>query len=412
MTQRRQRVRRLALEDNGSESAAASSNSQPAATKRKRTTKAKKTAYASSALRRHQNKTTDLFPKRPLAITLMICALVAVVGLFNYLATLNPISAAGHSSALALNETGSLSSWFSSFLLILSGLASLQIYALRQHRNDDYRGSYRIWIWMAVIFLIASMNSVVDFGTLFSTVAGTFFDTATTSPQTVFWWLFAAKIVALTGLVVRGVFELRASKSALVMVALVWIAYATSLIIQIPQARNSIVSNYDTVYGNCLLIGTVSVFMMVVFYTRYVFLAANSMLNVKKKTAKKKKPAAAVKPKSTSKSPAKSTSKAKPEADEQNEAAPVRIAKATTKTASKTSKRAKPKPVVDEQPAPAKRSGLRSPLAAKMQSMQQDEEPSSEQSEILSLRDKKSLSKSERKRLKKLERRVDQRRAA
>jgi len=402
MTQRRQRVRRLALEDNGRpDSAAVSTRSQPAATKRKRSSKAKKTAYASSALRRHQNKTTDLFPKRPLAIMLMICALIAVVGLLNYLATLNPFSAAGHSSALALNGTGSLSSWFSSFLLILSGLASLQIYALRQHRNDDYRGSYRIWIWMAVIFLIASMNSVIDFGTLFSTVAGQFFDTANTSPQIVFWWLFAAKLVALTGLVVRGVFELRASKSALVMVALVWIAYATSLIIQIPQARDSIVSNYETVYGNSLLIGTVSVFMMVVFYTRYVFLAANGMLHVKKKTAKKKKPAAIAKPKSTSKAKQKSAEPNK------ETVAPVRIAKATTKPA-----KSKPTQVVEEQPAPAKRSGLRSPLAAKMQSMKQDEEPSSEQSEILSLRDKKSLSKSERKRLKKLERRVDQRRAA
>ena len=404
MSQRRQRVRRLALEEHGKNLEPEANATKPA--KRSRKKKVKKSPYASSALRRHQNKTTDLIPKRRIPLAVTVVLLLAGIGLLNYLATLTIDwkEAFGFSNALSLTGPGTLSGWFSSFLLILSGLASLQIYALRQHRNDDYRGSYRIWLWMAGIFLLASVNSVVNLGQLFSAIAGSFVDSASSNPQRMFWWILSAKLLALSGLVVRGLFEVRASKGALAMVALVWFAYSASIVIQIPPAKEAIVANFETVYGNCLLVGTASLFLFVVVYARFVFLSANDLLKVKKKVKKvatKRKPkAAGVKTQ---------------EQVETEDSKPLSIAEETKpkKTAAKNTAPSKAKPAATqtqpevEQPKPSK---FTSPLSSKMRSMKN--ESSEEEAEIINLLDKQHLSKSEKRRLKKLERRVEQRRAA
>lgn len=412
MSQRRQRVRRLALEEHGKAEDPTTNVAKPA--KRSRTKKTKKSAYASSAHRRHQNKTTDLIPKRRIPIAITVALLATAIGLLNYLATLE-ISWSeifGGSNALSLTGSGTLSGWFSSFLLVLSGLASLQIYALRQHRNDDYRGTYRIWLWMAVIFVLASVNSVVNFGQLFAALAGAFLKASTANPTRMFWWLFAAKLVALTGLVIRGIFEVRASKGALVMVALVWFAYSASIVLQVPQAKEAIVSNFETVYGNCLLVGTTCLFLFVLTYARYVFLSANGLLKVKKKVKKAK----AAKPKEK----AADSLKAKPaEKVEPEKVNPVRVAKetipeetvATKRVADNSRPAAEKKPAAKQSKPSATPSRLSSPLAAKMRSMKKDDS-SEEEAEIISLLDKQRLSKSEKRRLKKLEKRVEQRRAA
>lgn len=405
MSQRRQRVRRLALDEH--EKNVDESEAIPKPAKRSRARKTKKPAYATRAQRRHQNKTTDLIPKRRIPIAITVTLLAASVGVLNLLASLR-ISWSellGSSNALSLTGAGTLSGWFSSFLLILSGLASLQIYALRQHRNDDYRGTYRIWLWMAGIFVLASVNSVINFGHFFTALAGAFMEISTTSPKRMFWWLFAVKLLALTGLVIRGIFEVRASKGALTMVVLVWFAYAASIVIQVPPAKEAIVSNFETVYGNCLLVGTTCLLLFVLVYARYVFLSANGLLKVKKvkkavtAKAKSSKPKM-VKQKATDENKVvKSTEKAKP----------VRIAKETiTEQHDEVEQQPEAEPA---QPAAAKQSKPSSPLAAKMRSMKK-KDTSDEEAEIISLMDKQNLSKSDKRRLKKLEKRVEQRRAA
>ncbi len=411
MVHRRQRLRRLILDEASQMEVTqapqtAATNSKPRSTKKKETR-----VYAVAATRRHQRKTTDLIPKRLLPYATVVFLLLFSVGVLNLFASLSEkwshVISDEAAGALSLWGTGSISGWFSSFLLILTGLASLQIYALRQHRNDDYRGAYRLWLWMAGLFVIASMNCVVDFEVVASAVASVFFEGGAARINGWGWWLVAIKMVALTALVVRGLLEVRASQSAFVMVVVVWVAYTASIVMQIPQFKNMTVMNHETVYGNCNLAGTVLLLLAVLTYARQVFLQANGLLKIAAKKAKTvtKSGSAVTKSSSANSKPInkptviKSVTEAKKSAE-------------TDKTPVTTKKN--PPAALPEQ------KGMTSPLAAKMASMNaatQDadvdvELNKDEADEILQLRDKKVLNKAERRRLKKLQQRQHQRRAA
>ena len=86
------------------------------------------------------------------------------------------------------------------------------------------------------------------------------------------------KLLVLSLLVVRGIFEIRASVGALVGVVIVWIAYSSAVVLQIPAVKENLVQDSQFYYGNCLLIGSCSVFMSIVQYARFVFLHSNGLL--------------------------------------------------------------------------------------------------------------------------------------
>lgn len=71
------------------------------------------------------------------------------------------------SRPLRLDRPDSFGRWFISAVLAASAGASLLIYQLRRHRNDDYRGHYRLWRLVMLVLLLTSVNSlvmVVDWG--------------------------------------------------------------------------------------------------------------------------------------------------------------------------------------------------------------------------------------------------------
>ena len=83
--------------------------------------------YSFGANRRCQPKTTDLIPKRICSYLLVVLSLLAVLWLITFLARQsNQWSAYLDESGtrlLAIRGQGSLASWFSSFLLIITGVA-------------------------------------------------------------------------------------------------------------------------------------------------------------------------------------------------------------------------------------------------------------------------------------------------
>ncbi len=235
--------------------------------------------YSNSAQRRYQKKTTDLIPKRYRAVTLMIMLLVASVCGLNllsaYSADWRDQLTASQIEAFALSGQGSLARWFVSFLLILSSLASLQLYALRQHRCDDYRGTYRLWGWLAVLFLLGSIQCSVDLLGLIHTAVASLVGTL---PGDRLVWLVTAKLLLLSALVVRGLFEVRVSRVALAGGLFAWIGFTTAIVLPIPSVGDRLALELPLYYGNALLIGTSAVFFSVVMYARFVFLHSNGLL--------------------------------------------------------------------------------------------------------------------------------------
>ena len=289
-------------------------------------------AYGFGADRRSQRKTTDLIPKRFLSYSLVVLVLVSCLAGLNFAAShaagwQSQIGDAGQ-SAFAIRGGGSLASWFSSFLLIMTGLASLQIYALRLHRCDDYQGTYRLWLWMAVIFVIASVNCIVNLGDVAANLVASF----TQQPFGSRPWLPAAiKIGALTLLVARGVYEVRESRGTLALVAVVWIAYCAASLLQMPGNSEQMVGlETEMVIGNCMIFGTAALFLAHLTYGRFIYLQAHGLIKVK--PAKEK--VAKSKPKKTKKKRATKTADKEATTEKKKSAKPKR--KSTRKKTAET----------------------------------------------------------------------------
>ena len=298
-------------------------------------------AYSYGADRRNQLKTTDLIPKRVLSYMLVLMAMLLSIAFINFCSIhasqwSAQVGEAGMST-LAIQGQGSLASWYSSFLLIISGMASIQIYALRQHRCDDYRGTYRLWIWMAILFLLASVNCVVDLGGLATNLVQAFTSQSFSDRP---WLPITIKLTALSLLVARGLYEVRKSRGSFALVVVVWVAYSVAAVMQLPAAKESLVNlGSEKVMGNCILFGTSALLLAHLTYARFIFLRAHGLITVKVKTkrAKKKKTKVPPKKKATTKTATTKTAATKTTKAKSTRSKPNKSAAAKTKSKSKTS---------------------------------------------------------------------------
>jgi len=259
-------------------------------------TEPSKRAYAFGANRRSQLKTTDLFPKKLWVIALcglILLGLVAGLNVLNaYAPDWRPYIGEGSVRAIALSGPGTLASWMLSMMLLLTGLASAQIFALRQHRCDDYGGTYRIWLIVPPIFLVASIASIVDFESIiFHLGALAQLSSATNEsliPMTI-------KLSLLALIMVRMLFEIRDSKAAFSMLVVAWLAIAVSTVLNTQWAENRIASQeLAMAYPNATLVAAIALMLSHLLYVRFVYLHAHGAIAVKKRSTPKGK--AKVKP--------------------------------------------------------------------------------------------------------------------
>ena len=138
---------RVMLDESSVQSTSGSTTTAAAPRKKGKTSSSTKTRrlYGYGAERRSQPKTTDLIPKRWFAYSTVVVLLISAVVLLNALAVYSPsmqnyIGNAGV-AAISLQGNGTLASWFASVLLAFAAAYCLQVYYLRKHRCDDYRGS-------------------------------------------------------------------------------------------------------------------------------------------------------------------------------------------------------------------------------------------------------------------------------
>ncbi len=359
--------------------------------------------YLPGAQRRHQPKSTDWIPKRPSSVAIFMTTLFAIAAAIVGATWLVPGgSGAGLSSGiqerLSVHGSSSLSVWFSTVLFLVSGLASLQIHALRQHRSNDYAGTYRIWLFFAGLLILASINCVVDFGGLLQEMAGR--SRNGTTPWTAFA-ISAAQFVALGVIFVRGMVEVRKSPASLAVICLVWLAYSVALALRVPGIESQMVQDDGFSAASLNLFATTGTLAAIVIYARHVYLRANGLVAFVAESAKpKRKPKAA-------KKPSASRSTDSPE-DAANDSKPVAKKKPRKTTAPKPAER-----IVEEQPVEKAEPPRQQPMHvtrdrfAKVEDTPVfQEEESSEESPI------RKLSKSERKQMKKLQRSPQDRRAA
>jgi hypothetical protein len=249
-------------------------------------------AYAIGARRRHQRKIADLIPKRPLAYSATIGALACLLITLNLLAYFSPtwqsIIGAEGVAALAMTGPTSVTTWFATIFFAITAAMSLQIYAMRQHRSDDYEGSYRIWGWLAIAFGFASLACVVPVTAIaqniFSAVSGRAFATT--------WLPAAIGITCASLLLVRYLMEVRTSYGAVAWAGIAW--FAICLRVSTPEMLSSVLpdsigpqQSASLAWGNGLFLVAASTLLANLTYARFVFLRANGFIAAKPKQIKK-----------------------------------------------------------------------------------------------------------------------------
>lgn len=279
----RQRRRRVTLDTAQSEESRAEPRAKQSCQSAPRRPAAR--PYTQGARRSRQFKTTDLIPKRLWSVVAAIALLLAAIAGLNLLHLNSPdwVEVIGEEgvACLSLESGRSLGVWYSNFLLLLTSCVSLQIFLLRQHRRDDYRGSYRIWMWLALIFLLASAASVTGVSTLFRNVVSNTLGSQEGGGSTLFW-VVAIKLVGLSLLIIRGLIEVRHSKLAFVGLVAVFLTYSMAhLINEVPDVQAQSSDYIHAALGNCLLFGSTALFVSVLAYARFVYLSANGLVLVK-----------------------------------------------------------------------------------------------------------------------------------
>ncbi len=156
--QRDDRRRRVLREENLVEE---NTESAPKKSKASRKSAAASTAaYSSSALRECQPLLLDVAPTRPWTLLVIFLlgasTVVGLIWLHAIAATWLPPAPFGSWDMFDASRPNSLVAWFSSSLLLAAAFYAVQVYLLRRHRLDDYRGRYRVWLWTAAFLVLAS----------------------------------------------------------------------------------------------------------------------------------------------------------------------------------------------------------------------------------------------------------------
>lgn len=261
-----------------------------------------KRMYGHGAERRGQPKTTDLIPKRWLSYSTLVALLISFIAALNAMAinatSLQDFIGEAGVAAFSLQGVGTFASWFTTVLLGSAAVVCLQVYYLRKHRCDDYRGSYRLWFWASIAFLVGSVSGTVGLGQIIENLlAATVGDLPSIGPVSI---IVVAACMVLAAMVLLGVWETRASRGTTALIVVAWLAGSCSILSAVPQVQDRIAqANLTLVAANAWPLFANSAFLAVLTYARHVYLAANGMLPVREVVAKPAKSVAkkkAVKP--------------------------------------------------------------------------------------------------------------------
>jgi hypothetical protein len=259
-------------------------------------------AYSPAVLAERQPKVTDLLPVRPLLVLalvlLALTGIAAIEAIHVHLVTLpqlveqtaslssrSDVQRAtvhhAHLQALDVRERGSLAAWYSSALLATAVGLSLVIYGIRSHRVDDYRGRYRVWLWVtaAVAWLsLDAATSVHDgIGLAITLLAGK--QAGHLASFSALTWVALYGILFGT-LALRLAIELWSSLASFASLAVASLLYTTAALIQLDMVPLANPLLAPVVESTITMLAHVALLTTLGLYARHVYLDAQGRLKV------------------------------------------------------------------------------------------------------------------------------------
>lgn len=268
------RRRRLSLDDSNAEI--------PAASRRV----IRGVRYTEKVRREHHLRYSDLVPRRRWGLMLLALAgLTVIAGLLAAHVLLPDIRAALHAPELRvfdLTSPASLASWASSMALLVASGLSVAIFSLRRCRLDDYRGRYRMWLAMAAIWLVMSVDTVAGMHELIGAIA------VRTSrwPQgwNGNWAWFGGWSILLGTLSLRLWGELKACRTAQVSLVLAlgcWLLGSAARW----TGHWMVATQQQLLAEGAMMLGHLAILFSLTSYTRHILLDASGLLDARAKKA-------------------------------------------------------------------------------------------------------------------------------
>ena len=189
-------------------------------------------AYADDALKENQLRLCDLITKAWWTILLFLLLLPAgmLFGIFQGYQHFHHQEDAV-AATFALSGSGNISSWFASLLLLSVMIGSLQVYLLRRHKLDDYRGRYKVWLVVAAWSAIASLDASSGLHRLLDLAARHVPASGMLATADGWWLLVASGLTGVLGL--RLLVEIRRSVISLIFMSVALMGYSGLLAVQL-----------------------------------------------------------------------------------------------------------------------------------------------------------------------------------
>jgi len=359
-------------------------------------------SYSDAASLQRQPPSVVLLAASPFALTVtVLSSLVLLVGLLAayehwrlWPASLLPAPL----SVLDLERPGNLAAWICSLLLAATAFQGVQIYRLRRHKTDDYRGRYRVWIWIPLLLFAMAAGQATEVHQDLLGLAVTLLPPQAAVDHATIWpWAAALAWVVVAA---RLTFEMRVSRWARALLAIATVGYlagfATAQLTVPPISQLLVVFSSSALF----MIGHLGVFASVLVFGRHVYLDSQGLL-----------PAASAKPQRKKTRARPAVEKKKPARKTAEKPAPVET------PAEADAQPEEPQPEVEPQPEPELQQPAPEPQEAERPVLQlgsrRSDPASDEDADDDAAADSpgEKLSKTERRRLKKL-RQQQMRRAA
>jgi len=243
-------------------------------------------AYCPAVLTERQLRVTDLVPVRPLwavvAILLAVTAVAAIECVHIHVRTLD-LGSAAHVTALDAAQRGSVAAWFGGMLLASGVMLALVTFGIRLHRVDDYRGSYRVWLWTATALAWASLDATTGIhdalGLGLARLAGKSLDSGSFNAACTVSWLAVYGLLFGT-IAIRLAIEVWCSLPSLAALAiggLLYLIAGLGVLDMLPQSGPLVDSVVRT---TTVLLAHVALVSAVALYARHVYLDATGRLKV------------------------------------------------------------------------------------------------------------------------------------
>lgn len=241
--------------------------------------------YASAAHPHRQRPITDLVPVRyRWHVLAWVTAVAAIAGLeAGYYLTRGWGSTLGPRALAALDVAsgGSLAGWFRSAVMALAAGVAMLVLVIRRHKQDDYRGGYRIWLWAAACWLLASAEAAAGWTAAFAELMIRL--TGWSGPMDGIVWRLAPAVLAMFPVAVRLLLDMRESRLSTTLFAIGGALWGASL------AANAQIFAIGSAVADTMLqaglamAGDVCVLAAMTWHARFVLLDAQGALSSHKR---------------------------------------------------------------------------------------------------------------------------------